>query len=819
MSQQIISEHTGHIADPELNQIITEELSYRPVPYLEVDERKQPVWRVRFSLTAEKHQLGLEINDEIHLGRGKNESDLIDLTPYDAEKLGVSRRHVALRPTPSNLFVVDLGSTNGTRRNGRSIGLNTPYALADGDVLTLGNLQLTVHIVKRPYMQTTPLKNRPDLVDALAQIGQAITSQLDLDEVLNQVVTTAMTITSAGETSIWLVDEATGELFLEARKGIDDAKLRRTRMPINENTPAGRVIQTGKSIRTSSEPGEAAQQVMTGYLVEALAYVPISLGGVTFGVLASAHRDPGKSFDDYDERLLCAVADYAAIAIQNARLYRATDQALNERVRELGAINELARTVSASLDMNEVYRVLVEQVKRHMPVAKAHLYLRDEKKPLLRPFGEAPELPNYPLGRGILGQVVAQGESIITNNIAAYPGFDKQLDAIAPQAEVPMAAVPLKVKGDVVGVLVLHSQPGTLFSQEDAALLRAFANPVATAVENARLYANSTRQQRAILAMGNTLSEPLTILDDIGNVLVSNEAAQRLLQTNMSQFFAAISSSVGRTIEVQIGEETYLSTTEHVEGIGTIAMMQDITYVKQLEKDRSEFMHMLSHDLKNPLMAITGYANLLERTESLGEKGTRFLNEINVAADRMLDMITQLLETVSRDEAIQLVQEVVDLRQIVGQVVRDTEGAALPKSIQVTGKIEGFPYHIHGDGLRLYHMILNLVDNAIKYSPDSTEVVVKTCYSAEKLVIQVADQGPGIPEPDLPRVFDKFFRGIQEGLSTKGSGVGLSAVKGIVTAHQGTIQVENLPERGALFTIELPAILRATDPNPAPIEP
>ena len=795
--------------DQEVERFITDDLSYRPIPYPKVDESKFPVWRVRFSLTADtRQQFGLEINDEIHLGRGKNESDLIDLTPYEAEKLGVSRRHVALRPTASNLFVVDMGSTNGTRRNGRSIGYNTPYSLADGDMLTLGNLQLTIHIVKRPYLQTAPLKNRPDLVDALSQISKAITSQLNLEEVLNQVVTTAMTLTSAGETSIWLVDDATGELFLEARKGIDDTKLRRTRMPINEDTPAGRVIKSGKPLRTSSEPGAAAQQIMTGYLVEALAYAPIALGGVTFGVLAAAHRDPGKSFDDHDEKLLGAIADYAAIAIQNARLYLATDKALSERVKELGALNELSRTVSASLDMHEVYKVLVEQVKRHMPVAELHIYLRDEQRPVLRPFGTAPDLPIYPLGRGILGQVVSHGESIITNNIASYPDFDEQLDAIAPQGEVPMAAVPLKVKEEVVGVLVLHSQPGTLFSEEDAALLRAFANPVATAVENARLYANVERQRGAILAMGNTLSEPLTILDDVGNVLVSNDAAQRLLKSNMSQFFAAIANSVGRTLEVQIGEETYLSTTEHVEGIGTIAMMQDITYVKQLEKDRSEFMHMLSHDLKNPLMAVTGYANLLERTETLGDTGQRFLNEINVAADRMLEMITQLLDTVAQDEAIQLAQESVDLRETVEQVLRDTEGAALPKSIKVLNIVEGAPYNINGDSLRLYHMILNLVDNAIKYSPNATQVTLSLDFSDDCVLIKVADQGPGIPEKDLPHVFDKFFRGIQEGLATKGSGVGLSAVKGIVTAHRGTISVENLPERGAQFTVELPSSLR-----------
>ena len=809
MSQPITSKQIELFAVEGLDKILTDELDFQPVPHTGVDEEKQPVWRVRFLLSADKQQsFGLEINDEVHLGRGKNEKDLVDLTPYDAETLGVSRRHIALRPTASNLFVLDLGSTNGTRRNGRSIGMNTPYSLADGDILTLGNLQLTVQIVKRPYLQTAPLKNRPDLVDALSKIGKAITSQLNLEEVLNQVVATAMSLTAAGETSIWLVDEATGELFLEARRGIDDTKLRRTRLPINEDTPAGRVIKTGKSIRTHSVPGEATQQVMTGYLVEALAYVPIMLGGVTFGVLAAAHRKPGKLFDDHDERLLSAIADYAAIAIQNARLYRDTDLALNERVRELAALNELSHTVSASLDMKEVYEVLVEQVKRHMPAATVHLYLRHEARPVLQLLNGQDDLPEYPLGQGLLGEVVKSGQAIITNDAAALPYFDKVLDTALSTETTPLAVVPLKIQEDVVGVFLLHNPPDVVFSEEDAALLRAFANPVATAVQNARLYANVERQQGAILAMGNTLSEPLTILDDLGNVLVSNEAAQRLQNTSMSQFFGAISSSVGRTIEVQIGEETYLSTTEHVPGIGTIVMMQDITYVKQLEEDRSEFMHMLSHDLKNPLMAVTGYANLLERTEALGETGQRFLGEINVAADRMLEMITQLLDTVAQDEAIQLAHDTVAMEETVAQVMRDTEGAALSKSIKVTAVTQGAPYKINGDDLRLYHMVLNLVDNAIKYSPEETEVTVSISYGKESLVIQVADQGPGIPEKDLPRIFDKFFRGVQEGLSTKGSGVGLSAVKGIVAAHNGQIRAENLPEKGAQFTVELPASLR-----------
>lgn len=153
MSQEFTNKQTELLTDPRLERLLTDELPYRAVPFAAADEQKMPVWRVRFALAADKRQrFGLEINDEVHLGRGKNESNVIDLTPYGAEQLGVSRRHVTLRPTASNLFVVDLGSTNGTKRNGRSIGLNTPYSLADGDTLSLGNLELVVQIVKRPYL-------------------------------------------------------------------------------------------------------------------------------------------------------------------------------------------------------------------------------------------------------------------------------------------------------------------------------------------------------------------------------------------------------------------------------------------------------------------------------------------------------------------------------------------------------------------------------------------------------------------------------------------------------------------------------------------
>lgn len=788
-------------------------LDYRPVPEADLPfpSEDQPVWRVALEFGTETPEyLGLDINGEIMLGRGHEAAYLVDLSPHGADTMGVSRQHVTLRPSKNNLYVIDPGSTNGTLHNDRSIGQNTPYVLADGDKLTLGHLELHVRIVDRPYLQTTPLKQKPDLVTALTQIASAITSQLNLEEVLNQVAATAMSLTSASEISIWLVDENSGDLYLEAQLGIDNTRLLRQRMQIREDTPAGQVIKTGKPVRTHRHPGRKKPQLMTGYLVEALASVPISLGGVTFGVLAAAHSKKGQLFDSRDEQILGAVADFSAIAIQNARVYQATDLALAKRVGDLSALNEVSRTVSASLDLQEVYDVLVRQVTFYWPVEQVHIYLVDSLGNALRPLpastdGEAA----LPLSQGIIGCAAAAATAVITNEVTTHPDYDPAVDHLHGQIPASLACIPLKVKQGVVGVLVLFNKEDGQFTDEDLTRLEAFAHPVATAVENAKLFEESERQRAAIQATAMTLSEPLIVLDHHGMVLVANKAANKLLETHMSQMFDAISQGVGRTSEVKIGAETYLATTEHVPDVGTIIVMQNITYVKQLENDRAEFMHMLSHDLKNPLTAINGWSSLLERTTKLDETGQRYLQQINVAADRMLEMVNQLLQSVSQAEMVVLANDACDLQATVQRVLKDVQGVALQKTISFSFVYQGDPYPIRGDDNRLYHLVLNLVDNALKYSPPETQVSVVLSYDEEQIRLIVKDEGPGIPEKDLPRVFDKYYRGIQDSLQTAdGSGVGLAAVKHIAEAHGGSVTVRNGERKGAIFTIKLPGSLR-----------
>ena len=786
-------------------------MDYLPIPNPQQSTSElTAIWRVRLEIQSVDSELGLEINGDVLLGRlGQTTPGAIDLTPYGAPSAGVSRHHARLRPSPTHLFAIDLGSTNGTWHNGRALTPHNPTRINNNDVLRLGDLQIIVHIDERPSFQTTMLSGRPSIEEALSQIAKAVTSHLDLDEVLNQVAETAMVLSNAGETSIWLVDEQTGELKLEAQRGLDDTKTRRKSLSIRDDNMVGKVFKTGKSLRARRQTGDLQIKVQTDYLVEALVYVPIILSGITLGVLAATHREPGRQFTEWDEKMLGAIGDFAAIAIQNARLYEATDLALARRVQELTALNEVSRTVSASLDLNRVYDVLVQQVNKHWPVETVQLFLRDEEKRDLHPlhrFNNGNQLKS--INKGIIYAVTRTGKPIVTNNVTEHPDYVPQSDNLSGQPPVSMVCVPLKVQDNVVGVLALANKENGNFTNENVRLLEAFANPVATAIQNARLFQESERQRRAIQATAHTLTEPLLILDQNGQLLIANEAAQALLDTHMAQLFGGISGGIGRTTEVKIGENTYLSTAQHLKDVGTIIVMQDITYVKQLEHDRAEFMRALSHDLKSPLTSIRGFAQLLERVMPLNEKAARFVDRIVTSVDRMLDMINQLLQ-VARSEEVELERGSCNFPAAIEKILNDLEGASLFKEIKIDFIQDGTPYPIWADETRIYHLGLNLIDNAIKYSPKGTNVHVLLSFNSERVLFQVRDEGNGIPEEDLEHVFDRYYRGIQAQVQpTTGTGVGLSVVKEIAVAHGGQAQVRNHPDGGAEFTIILPADLR-----------
>lgn len=310
------------------------EVVYQPFPH---DSGNHPTWQLRFDLTNNSQiQGGIELNDEVLLGRDQQVPGFIELfQAADPDQHGISRRHALLRPTESKLYLIDLGSTNGTWINGHSIGVNMPYSLSNGDVVRLGRLEFSIYILNHPG-RTAVLGRKTEPSDVLSTIARAITTQLDVKEVLKQALEMVMAYTPADEVSIWLVDEQSGELFLEAGRGMDQEQIHR--LPVADSL-AGQVIRTGKAAMVNREQDGDQIKIKTGYLVEAVIYVPLTLGGATFGVVSAAHREKGNLFSQEDEKLMTAIADFTAVAIQNARLYQATARKLMRSTKILMALN------------------------------------------------------------------------------------------------------------------------------------------------------------------------------------------------------------------------------------------------------------------------------------------------------------------------------------------------------------------------------------------------------------------------------------------------------------------------------------------------
>jgi pSer/pThr/pTyr-binding forkhead associated (FHA) protein len=268
-------------------QLAAPEVVYRRVPSdgTEGGAASGPIWRLRLELAYDPTVcLGLDVCGEAVLGRGKAGPDFVALTDYDAATLGVSRRHAMLRPTSTKLYVIDLGSTNGTWINGRSIGVNMPYSLTNGDLLKLGELEFVARIVNRPRGHTAALRDSEEMASTLAEIARGITSQLDLSEVIARALDVSMSLVPAKEASLWLVDKQTGELFLEATQKSEDSEVDFTRLPISDSRVA-KVIETGEPVRAQRPATGELAGGHDGGRMENILYLPLSLADVPFGVL------------------------------------------------------------------------------------------------------------------------------------------------------------------------------------------------------------------------------------------------------------------------------------------------------------------------------------------------------------------------------------------------------------------------------------------------------------------------------------------------------------------------------------------------------
>ncbi len=335
------------------------------------------------------------------------------------------------------------------------------------------------------------------------------------------------------------------------------------------------------------------------------------------------------------------------------------------------------------------------------------------------------------------------------------------------------------------------------------------------------------------------MMEGVLVVDGRGRILMVNDALRRLLSLasdvsdkmpleiiRNAELEGAIRKAIrdGENVALELdlnksGEKTIevnvvsiLTSNrrmgEDSEGIrGVIAVFHDITRLKQLEKVRQDFVANVSHELRTPLTTIKGYAETLLDGALKEDQAFQFVQVIKRHTDRLTKIVEDLL-MLSKIETkeFQLKIEVISLPNFIDDIIDFVKDLAEKKKISLSRNDIPSSLAVQADRSYLEQILINLLDNAVKYTPEGGRVTVSAVEKDSKdIQFSVEDNGIGIPKEDLSRIFERFYR-VDKGRSKEmgGTGLGLSIVKHLVQAHGGRVWVESQLGKGSVFYFTLP---------------
>jgi len=337
------------------------------------------------------------------------------------------------------------------------------------------------------------------------------------------------------------------------------------------------------------------------------------------------------------------------------------------------------------------------------------------------------------------------------------------------------------------------------------------------------------RDRARMEAILSGMVEGVIVVNEAGQVQLVNDAARRMLRLEPSALgqryldlirHPDIASQIGRALHGDIpdglelsitgeGNQTLIARAAPVSsegGGGAVVVLHDITDLRRTDRIRRDFVANVSHELRTPLTAIRGYVEALLDAPVGPDDTQRFLEIVARHTSRMERLVKDLLRLARLDagqEPLDLVECSVDA--LFAAVVSDLSPTLDTRRQRVVFDIAPGAAMVLGDPAKLHDLLRNLVENAAAYSPERSEIRLAAADEGTHFALRVVDQGPGIPEADLTRVFERFYR-VDKARSREsgGTGLGLSIVRHLVELHQGEVSAANRPGGGAMFTVRLP---------------
>ena len=324
--------------------------------------------------------------------------------------------------------------------------------------------------------------------------------------------------------------------------------------------------------------------------------------------------------------------------------------------------------------------------------------------------------------------------------------------------------------------------------------------------------------------------EGVVLLNEGGRLVLTNPAVRSMLRLPepaedrhylevvrhpdiTAQIASALAGGRPARVEVQLDRDARRVFVAHVvpvareRGGGAVLVLHDITDLRHADQVRRDFVANVSHELRTPLTAIRGYVEALIDAPPEPERAREFLEIIARHAMRMERLVRDLLRLARLDAGQETLERVAcSVVSLVSGVEREMESLLEVRGQRIDTDIAQDATHVAGDAAKLHDVLRNLIENASNYSPEGATIEVAARRTDGLIAITLADRGPGVPEADLPRIFERFYRVDRSRTRDPGgTGLGLSIVRHLVELHGGRVSAANRPGGGAVFTVRLPA--------------
>ena len=690
----------------------------------------------------------------------------------------------------------------------------------------------------------------------LQAVGQALPSLSDHQQALNRLAEAATYVTGADEGSVLLKDPDTGEVYLRAHLD-SGAQHARAEKRMVQDWLARRVLESGEPLLMSGQEAAWATNGATGAPsgstpvqgtssaarpAPAVMEVPIKAwGGRPTGVLrvvrlarnrpdddgnpirpVPASDANGNAFTADDLASLLILAGYAALSVENAHLRSEMMDGI-----EWTAICQIGASFSATLNLDKVLDTVMQVAIRIVNAERGYIALSDEETGTYAPHAVyaapagQPRPVKFPFGEEIVRRALRDGKPIRTT---------AAVDASGNGAEGALRAVlciPILGAVGVMGAIYVdHHDHVHYFREHHQEVLIALAANAAAAVANARLFNQVEVERRRLEAVIRGTGQPVIVTDVTGTVLLMNSAAHGAFSTRGNKatgmllpqisahptlynlFSQARVSGKVQHGEIQLGNErTFSAMVTPIPGVGFVAMMQDITELKQLSQMKTEFVATVSHDLRSPLNVVLGLLSVLDQAGPLTEQQREFVSSAQQEVQHLFHLTDDLLDLGRLEADIGLEMAPCDMRELVAKALEHWQSMSLRTPHHLSVDLPAQPVWVYGNAGRLRQVIDNLLSNAIKYTPKDGRIAVHLAQEGQELVLLVRDSGIGIAHEDQPYVFDRFYRvHNKQTQDIAGTGLGLAIVKSIVERHKGRVWLESDLGEGSTFGVALPVL-------------